>query len=58
MLDDYDSAIMVYSNDKDNIDKSLPLFIEKLESGYDVVQATRFYLGGYHKNTLLDRLYL
>lgn len=55
MKDDYDGAIMADGNDKDNIDKSLPLFIEKLEAGYDVVQATRFSLGGYHKNTPFGR---
>ena len=51
MKDGYDGAIMVDGNDKDNVHESLPLFIEKLEEGYDVVQATRFTLGGKEKNT-------
>ena len=55
MKDGYDGAIMADGNDKDNIDKSLPLFLEKLEQGYDVVQATRFTLGGIAKNTPLLR---
>ena len=55
MKDGYDGAIMVDGNNKDNVHESLPLFLEKLEEGYDVVQATRFSLGGYHKNTPLGR---
>ena len=55
MNDGYDGAIMVDGNDKDNVHESLPLFINKLNEGYDVVQATRFSLGGYHKNTPLGR---
>ncbi|MEI0526639.1 glycosyltransferase family 2 protein [Brachyspira murdochii] len=53
--DGYDGAIMVDGNDKDNVHESLPLFIEKLEEGYDVVQATRFTLGGKEENTPLLR---
>ena len=56
MMNGYDGAIMVDGNDKDNVHESLPLFLKKLEEGYDVVQATRFSLGGYHKNTPLGRL--
>lgn len=56
MKDGYDGAIMADGNDKDNIDESLPLFLEKLEQGYDVVQATRFSLGGKEENTPLGRL--
>ena len=51
MINGYDGAIMVDGNDKDNVHESLPLFLEKLEEGYDVVQATRFTLGGKEENT-------
>ena len=51
MINGYDGAIMVDGNDKDNVHESLPLFLEKLEDGYDVVQATRFTLGGKEENT-------
>ncbi|WP_198295194.1 glycosyltransferase family 2 protein [Brachyspira murdochii] len=51
MMNCYDGVIMVDGNDKDNVHESLPLFLEKLEEGYDVVQATRFTLGGKEKNT-------
>ena len=56
MKDNYEGIIMVDGNDKDSVTKSLPLFIEKLEEGYDVCQATRFTLGGKHKNTPLLRV--
>ena len=47
----YEGAIMVDGNDKDNVHESLPLFLEKLEAGFDVIQATRFTLGGKEANT-------
>lgn len=56
MINNYDGAIMVDGNDKDNVYESLPLFLKKLEEGYDVVQATRFSLGGKEENTPLGRL--
>ena len=56
ILDGYDGAIMVDGNDKDNVHESLQLFLSKLEEGYDVVQATRFSLGGKEENTPLGRL--
>ena len=55
MNDGYDGVIMVDGNDKDNVYESLPLFLKKLEEGYDVIQATRFTLGGHHKNTPIGR---
>ena len=55
MKDGYNGAIMVDGNDKDNVHESLPLFVEKLEESYDVIQATRFSLGGYHENTPIGR---
>ena len=56
MINGYEGAIMVDGNDKDNIHESLPLFLSKLEEGYDVIQATRFSLGGKEENTPLGRL--
>ena len=55
MKDGYDGAIMVDGNDKDNVHESLSLFLKKLEEGYDVLQATRFTLGGKEENTPLLR---
>ena len=55
MKDGYNGAIMVDGNDKDNVHESLPSFLAKLEEGYDVIQATRFTLGGNHENTPLLR---
>lgn len=49
--DEYEGVIMVDGNNKDNVDESLPLFIEKLDEGYDLIQATRFTLGGKEENT-------
>ena len=53
--DDYDGVIMVDGNDKDNVHESLKLFIEKFDEGYDLIQSTRFTLGGKEKNTPLLR---
>ena len=55
MKEGYDGAIMVDGNDKDNVHESLPLFLEKLAEGYDLIQSTRFTLGGHHKNTPIGR---
>ena len=55
MKDNYDGIIMVDGNNKDSVTDSVPLFIEKLEEGYDVIQATRFTLGGKNENTPLLR---
>lgn len=51
----YDGVVMVDGNDKDNVYESLPRFLAKLDEGYDVVQATRFTLGGSELNTPLMR---
>ena len=55
MKEGYDGAIMVDGNDKDNVHESLPLFLEKLAEGYDLIQSTRFTLGGHHENTPIGR---
>lgn len=57
MKDGYEGIIMVDGNNKDSVTKSVPLFIEKLKEGYDVIQATRFTLGGKHQNTPLLRIF-
>lgn len=51
----YVGIITIDSNGKDDI-SALPLIIDKLSDGYDLVQASRFIKGGFHKNTPLLRL--
>jgi dolichol-phosphate mannosyltransferase len=46
----YRAVITIDGNDKDSIE-SVPLFIEKLEQGYDFVQGSRFIEGGKAVNT-------
>ncbi len=50
----YAGLITVDGNGKDDV-SALPLFIEKLSSGFDFVQGSRFAKGGGHKNTPLVR---
>jgi dolichol-phosphate mannosyltransferase len=50
----YDGILTIDGNDKDSID-SVPLFISKLEEGYDFVQGSRFLPGGAAVNTPLIR---
>ncbi|WP_278846932.1 glycosyltransferase family 2 protein [Brachyspira pilosicoli] len=54
-MDNYEGVIMVDGNDKDSVDECLYLFIEKLDEGYDLIQSTRFTLGGKEENTPLLR---
>ena len=46
----YDGIITIDGNNKDSIE-SIPLFIEKLEKGYDFIQGSRFIKGGKAVNT-------
>lgn len=46
----YDGVITIDGNNKDSIE-SIPLFIEKLQDGYDFVQGSRFIVGGVAINT-------
>ncbi|MBB5336812.1 glycosyltransferase family 2 protein [Pectinatus brassicae] len=50
----YEGIITIDGNDKDNIE-AVPLFINKLEDGYDFVQGSRFIAGGRAENTPLSR---
>lgn len=46
----YDGVITVDGNNKDSVE-SVPLFIERLEEGYDFVQGSRYIAGGKAENT-------
>ena len=46
----YDGIITIDGNNKDSIE-DVPLFVEKLQQGYDFVQGSRFILGGRAINT-------
>lgn len=50
----YEGIVTVDGNGKDSVE-SVPLFIEKLESGYDFIQGSRFIKGGQAINTPLIR---
>ncbi len=50
----YEGIITIDGNNKDSIE-SVPLFIERLEQGYDFVQGSRFLRGGRAENTPLIR---
>lgn len=50
----YEGVITIDGNNKDSIE-DVPKFIEKLESGYDFVQGSRFIKGGKAINTPLSR---
>lgn len=46
----YEGIITIDGNDKDSIE-SIPLFIDKLQAGYDFIQGSRFVTGGVAINT-------
>lgn len=46
----YDNILTIDGNNKDSIE-SVPLFLEKMEEGYDLVQGSRFIKGGKAINT-------
>jgi dolichol-phosphate mannosyltransferase len=50
----YEYLITVDGNNKDDT-SALPLFIEKMEQGYNYVQGSRYIAGGKEKNTPLSR---
>ena len=50
----YEGILTIDGNNKDSIE-SVPLFIEKLEEGYDLIQGSRFIPGGRAINTPFSR---
>lgn len=54
LLRGYEGIITIDGNNKDSIE-SIPLFVEKLDEGYDFVQGSRFIKGGKAVNTPLLR---
>ena len=50
----YEGILTIDGNNKDSIE-SVPLFLEKLSEGYDLVQGSRFIKGGKAVNTPLSR---
>lgn len=52
----YDGIITIDGNNKDSIE-SVPLFVEKLNEGYDFIQGSRFITGGQAVNTPLIRYF-
>lgn len=50
----YEGILTIDGNNKDSIE-SVPLFLEKLSKGYDLVQGSRFVKGGKAVNTPLSR---
>ena len=50
----YEGIITIDGNGKDSVE-SVPLFIEKLDKGYDLIQGSRFIKGGAAVNTPVSR---
>lgn len=50
----YEAVITIDGNNKDSIE-SVPLFIQKIEQGYDFIQGSRYIEGGQAINTPLSR---
>lgn len=50
----YKGIITIDGNNKDSVE-SVPLFIKKLQEGYDLIQGSRFIKGGVAENTPLSR---
>lgn len=50
----YEGVLTIDGNDKDSIE-SVPLFVQKLDEGYGLVQGSRFIQGGEAVNTPLSR---
>ncbi len=50
----YEQILTIDGNNKDSIE-SVPLFLEKLDAGYDIIQGSRFVKGGVAENTPLVR---
>ena len=52
----YEGVVTVDGNDKDDVVSGLPLFLNKLNDGFDHIQGSRFIAGGQHRNTPFLRL--
>lgn len=52
----YEGIITIDGNNKDGVE-ALPGFIAALDSGYDLVQGSRFMPGGIHRNTPWERYF-
>lgn len=50
----YAGVITIDGNGKDGVD-AIPLFVAKLDEGYDHIQGSRYVPGGHHENTPLSR---
>ncbi len=50
----YEQVLTIDGNNKDSIE-SVPLFLEKLDAGYDIIQGSRFIKGGVAEHTPLVR---
>ena len=50
----YEGIVTVDGNGKDNVE-AIPLFLSKLDEGYDMVQGSRYIAGGRAVNTPVDR---
>jgi len=54
LSDGYRGAVTIDGNGKDGVE-AIPFVVEQLETGYDLVQASRFLAEGFHANTPRDR---
>jgi dolichol-phosphate mannosyltransferase len=54
MREGYSGIVTIDGNGKDGVE-ALPDFLAELRNGYDLVQGSRFMVGGVHKNTPWDR---
>ncbi len=50
LAQNYEHILTIDGNNKDSIE-SVPLFLQKLEEGYDIIQGSRFIKGGVAQNT-------
>ncbi|WP_455206793.1 glycosyltransferase family 2 protein [Kaarinaea lacus] len=51
----YQGVVVIDGNNKDSVE-DIPMFVEKLEAGFDHIQGSRFISGGHHENTPKSRL--
>ncbi|MFC1549274.1 glycosyltransferase family 2 protein [Nitrospirota bacterium] len=51
----YKGVVVIDGNNKDSVE-DVPLFVAKLDEGFDHIQGSRFIPGGHHNNTPISRL--